>query len=616
MPQFLGLTGRREIAYARRIFLQKQSKLLFCCLWLFYWTRMPYTHVRPILIFRKSKLLDDDDDELDVPISMKASVAWRIPAMLVARTDVTKTEPVSDEVAVQDQRMKVVTPVRYFSEVDVPSSPAPLSDVEQALDMTSQASAVVASIPFFVPQAPAAPAAAPAAQYAAATELPSNALGSSLSAALDSVATPEFVQALGLPMFLVGHNVQALQTLASSPSLLSTLVDSNGMYDEPRLMSLVHTLSASQGGVQHQQAPPSTYGGNKPSYQSQPAGIYGPGGTSSYGQPSAYSSGPPAQRSGFRGNSAEGNLHISGYGPATTQSDIIALFSPYVIVDEVVMKGTFAFVNTSDPVNAQRARETLTGSLVSGMPVRINPAQRKTRDAGPGPGGPPGGSSYGAPGGGGSSFGAPGGGGSSFGNPGGGGSTFGGPGGGGSSFGGPGGGGSSFGGPGGFSGGGMPAPAPPRPNSGMPPPGPGGLGAMSQQSIESVRDDRGNPATKNLFVAGYGAGTTEEQLRDLFGQYANVIGVVLKGSFSFVNTSDLSQSIQARQMLGGTTFNGGVMRINFAKETGRLGTSFDLTYGKNTGPNAQRPGPGQGPGPGGPPPGPPPPNLSYYGRGY
>jgi RNA recognition motif-containing protein len=564
---------------------------------------MSHTHVRLIFIFRKSKLLDDDDDDLDLSISMKPSVEWQIPAMLVFSSDVTKTEPVSDEVPVQDQRMKVVASVRYFSELDVPSSPAPLSDVEQALDMTSQASAVVASIPFFVPQqAAAAPAAAPAAQYAATTASPSNTLGSSLSAALDSVATAEFVQALGLPMFLVGHNVQALQTLASSPSLLSTLVDSNGMYDEPRLMSLVHTLSASQGGVQHQQAPPSNYGGGKPSYQSQPAGIYGPGATSSaYGQPSAYSSGPPAQRSGFRGNSAEGNLHISGYGPSTTQSDIIALFSPYVIVDEVVMKGTFAFVNTSDPVNAQRARETLTGSLVNGMPVRINPAQRKTRDAGPGPGGPPG-----PPGG--SSFGAPGG--SSFGGPGG--SSFGGPGG--SSFGGPGG--SSFGGSG-FSGGGMPAPAPPRPNSGMPPPGPGGLEALSQQNIDSVRDDRGNPATKNLFVAGYGAGTTEEQLRDLFGQYANVIGVVLKGSFSFVNTSDLSQSVQARQMLGGTTFNGGVMRINFAKETGRLGTSFDLTYGKNTGPNA-RPGPGGpgGPGPGGPPPGPPPPNLSYYGRGY
>ena len=28
----------------------------------------------------------------------------------------------------------------------------------------------------------------------------------------------------------------------------------------------------------------------------------------------------------------------------TTQADIIALFSPYVVIDEVVMKGSFCFV--------------------------------------------------------------------------------------------------------------------------------------------------------------------------------------------------------------------------------------------------------------------------------
>lgn len=30
----------------------------------------------------------------------------------------------------------------------------------------------------------------------------------------------------------------------------------------------------------------------------------------------------------------------------TTQADIIAVFSQYVVVDEVVMKGSFCFVNT------------------------------------------------------------------------------------------------------------------------------------------------------------------------------------------------------------------------------------------------------------------------------
>jgi hypothetical protein len=62
-------------------------------------------------------------------------------------------------------------------------------------------------------------------------------------------------------------------------------------------------------------------------------------------------------------------------------------------------------------------------------------------------------------------------------------------------------------------------------------------------------------------------------------------------------------------MLGGTMLNGGVLRINFAKETGRLGTSFDLTYGPNTGPNANRPNANARPPPANT-------NMSYYGRGY
>lgn len=132
---------------------------------------------------------------------------------------------------------------------------------------------------------------------------------------------------------------------------------------------------------------------------------------------------------------------------------------------------------------------------------------------------------------------------------------------------------------------------------GMPQPG------YVHPNVDSVRDDRGNPATKNLFVAGYGQGTTEQQLRDLVGQFAIVTGVVSKGTFAFVNTSDRSGAVAARENLGGTMFNGGVLRINFAKETGRLGTSFDLTYGPNTGPNANRA------------PGPPPQSMSYYGRG-
>ena len=123
---------------------------------------------------------------------------------------------------------------------------------------------------------------------------------------------------------------------------------------------------------------------------------------------------------------------------------------------------------------------------------------------------------------------------------------------------------------------------------------------MDQVDYDNVRDDRGNPATKNLFVAGYGANTSEQQLREIFGQHAQITGCVMKGNFTFVNTSDRNSAVNAREALTGSVVNGGVLRINFAKETGRLGTSFDLTYGPNS---AGPPPPSAGGG-----------HRSYYGR--
>ena len=483
---------------------------------------------------------------------MQPTTSWRIPALLPDQTGVAAADLVSPEISVQLERMKTVTAAHFSSEHDIPPSPAPLSDVEQALDMTSQSSAQIATIPFFVPEQPApATVAETAPAYDAMTSFPTATITP------DAGATPEYVQSLGLPLFLVGQNVQALQTLASSPSLLGSLVDSTGAYDQARLLTLVQTLSSGSS-----QAPPAPVLPTN--------GLYGaPPSAPSYGQTPSFHN-PSTSRGGYRGGS-EGNLHVSGYGPTTTQADIIAMFSPYVQVSEVVMKGTFSFVNTNDPVNAQRAREALNGTLLGGMPVRVNPAQRKSRDSTTSAYGPASGSSFSG------ASAAP-----SYGtsststsafpprN-------------------------NSFGGASTNLGG---APAPPfgtpAPPAGMPPGGGG-----QSLDVDSVRDDRGNAATKNLFVAGYGQGTSEESLRSLFSQHTEVIGVVSKGSFSFVNTADRASAVQARQALSGTMVNGGVLRINFAKETGRLGTSFDLTYGKNTGPHAQRSN-----------------SMSYYGRGH
>jgi RNA recognition motif-containing protein len=499
---------------------------------------------------------DDEDDDLMERLTVKSiqpTAAWRMPALLPNQPDITRPELVSQEKLLQDDRMRTIPAVRYTSEMEVSSSPDPLTDIEQALDMTSQSSVALTAIPFFVPQQPAVPdpsveqatlmgAAIPHAhvpqQPPVHTPYSSTFLG-------QPGATPEFLQSLGLPLYLVGQDTQALQTVANSPGLLSTLVDATGQYDQQRLLSLVQTLSASGPGRSSGQQQMQTPAYLPPQPVSNMYGQSPAAASLSYGGVPAYSA--PVS-GGFRSNSDAGNLHISGFGPGTTQTDIIQLFSPYVRVDEVFMKGSFAFVNTSDPVNAQIAREALSGTLLCGAPVRINPAQRKTpRESSQ--------SAYGPA----SHMGPP---------------------------------------PA------IPAPhaAPSFTNQRVPnPQAPMIPSAIPTQSVDDVRDDRGNPATKNLFVAGYGPTTTEEELRAMFSQQAEVIGVVLKGAFSFVNTLSREQAVACRQVFGGTMLNGGVLRINFAKETGRLGTSFDLTYGKETGPNARRPRPPGGHG-GAPPP--------------
>ncbi len=65
----------------------------------------------------------------------------------------------------------------------------------------------------------------------------------------------------------------------------------------------------------------------------------------------------------------------------------------------------------------------------------------------------------------------------------------------------------------------------------------------------------------------------------MFGQFTAVVSIVMKGTFCFVNTLEKEAAVVARSSLNGQPLNGGALRINFAKETGRLGTSFDSTYG-------------------------------------
>jgi RNA recognition motif-containing protein len=94
---------------------------------------------------------------------------------------------------------------------------------------------------------------------------------------------------------------------------------------------------------------------------------------------------------------------------------------------------------------------------------------------------------------------------------------------------------------------------------------PGGSILSGKAAFDRLRDVKGNTATKNLYVYGYGDRTTESHLRKLFSQYAVVVDVCVKSGFSFVNTTDRSKAIIARENLVNTPLNGGFLGINFAK---------------------------------------------------
>jgi hypothetical protein len=341
---------------------------------------------------------------------------WRPPQLLPEAETNPPIQVVSSEVATQTIRMSTTPAVAYLSEHDVPISPNLLNDIEKALELSSRNTATPNVIPFFTPQAVINPVTIAVPNLAPAYPQPYN-------ISLSTEATLETVLSLGLPFFLVGFNVTALQTLAANPSLLASFKDANGVYKQPELINLVQTLTqnvpqASQQAMMTMYAPYNPV----PTYQPSPAPFSLP--------PPVVQQPGPGMR-GYRGdqNLGDANLHLSGYGPTTTNDEIIAMFAPYVHVTEIVNKSGFSFVNTNDPEGARRAKEALNGSLLGGLPCRINPATRKARDPSFGTG----------------------------------------------------------------------IAAPPRAGFGALP-----TDMLGQVDVSQVKDDRGNPATKNLFVAGYG----------------------------------------------------------------------------------------------------------------
>lgn len=485
--------------------------------------------------------------------------AWQQPKPLPLDPENPPVQVDSKEVAVQVRRMSSVLPVCYLSEEYVPSDPSPLNDAEESIDIASQSSTVAHDIPFFVPQQEPVPAPPPVIVQLPTMAPPARLLPNIVPppslpppAMPSSAATIDIVNAMGLPPFLAGQNIQALQTLATNRGLLNAFVDANGAPDQVRILNLVQTLTQNIPSPVIQAPPPvmpqhpvppqpPTYGQYAPSpYQSPPQSSMYNGNHTDHSQSSRNGSSSNISK-GYRGdqNVSDGNLHLSGYGPMTTPESIIALFAPYVKVDEVVPKNGFMFINTNDPEGARRAREALNGVPLGGSPLRINVALRRNKNNRQQQQ-----------------------------------DTMG-------------------------SGGGS-APIPqPSGTEGAPLP----RNVLGQIDYDMVRDDRGNPATKNLFVAGYGQSTTEDELREVFNQHTQVTGVVIKGSFAFVNTLERNSAVHAREALMGAAVKGGVLRINFAKESGRLGTSFDRGYAAAASRGQGGGGGGQG---GGAP--------SYYGR--
>lgn len=470
---------------------------------------------------RKSKLIDKDDslDTMAIIFSSK----WHRPSPLPADSENPPVHVNSLEKETQTKRIASVMPVNFLSEDDVPSNPYPLTENEQTNDFNAQAATTPQIIPFFYGQQTHAPTPTSIPAPPPPPPLPTTAppipppppilppIPTPTNNLSHTAASIDTVRSMGLPDFLAGQNIQALQALVASPGLLNTFVDVNGNYDQMKVMNLIQAMN-----LQLQKLNPNTSNQVRPiPPPPQPTTFDHFKTTSLYNQiPQASAYNPPSKpttTTGYRGdqNNTDGNLHLSGYNPATPIDSIIALFAPYVKVDEVVPKSGFMFLNTSDPEGAKRAREALNGVMVGGSPLRINVALRRNKN---------------------------------------------------------------------------PANAiPPNQSVALLP-----RNALGQIDFDAVRDDRGNPATRNLFVAGYGHGTTEQQLREVFSQQTTVTGVVMKGTFSFINTTERSAAVLARQALIGTNVNGGNIRINFAKDSGRTnidpskGTFNNTYYGSTT----------------------------------
>ena len=298
---------------------------------------------------RKSGLVDDDKEDLLNAMAMMAT--WKPPQLLTG----LENPPVvikSNEMKIQPNRMSTTPAVRYASENEVPNSPTLLSEFEKASDLSSRNSSAPQNIPFFTPSpSSASPSAGPAFNGNVSNNFAQQAFPPPAQPNMNppSEATLETVLMMGLPLFLVGSNLQALQTLASNPGLLASFKDMNGVYKQNELINLVQTLTqnlvpqASQPNLMPGYAVPN------PMYNTVVNQVHTSAATPVHtaattpmhtvaSNPAHTVAATPVHNSfvqsqpthqqgsrGYRGdqNDGEANLHLSGYGPTTSNADII-----------------------------------------------------------------------------------------------------------------------------------------------------------------------------------------------------------------------------------------------------------------------------------------------------
>ena len=238
---------------------------------------------RDILNKAKRGKLEDQNDSLDTMVMMYSN-SWKQPQL--TPTNNPPIDVSSEELNNQMRRVLSTLPANFLSEEDVPSDPTPLTEMEQTLDLASQSATVPQKIPLFVTPEPEPPVAAtvPAPLSVPAPAPLQNSFIPAVSAvppppppAQSSGATIELLQSLGLPTFLVGQNISAVQTLAQSPGLLDSFRDPYGNYDQTKILTLVQTLTASLGGAPPAPAaiPPPPPKPAVQQYMQQPVQTYG-----------------------------------------------------------------------------------------------------------------------------------------------------------------------------------------------------------------------------------------------------------------------------------------------------------------------------------------------------